>query len=160
MCRDSFRKSHWTDWSGFLGETYDLHISKIVDGIWRWHFHKVVPVKIIAEWSHFSLLLMLSKLTFWSLKCRSATLQIWWHHQSLSFVVGTEGTSITFSILNEVYWEKSCMKIATWNLNRAMITTNLFARSMTSNKENNSYEIFLRAVSLHRLTRSRRENYC
>ena len=111
MCRDSFRKSPWTDLSGFSGETDYLHISKIVDGIWRWNFHKVAPVKVTAEWSHFSLLLMLSKLTFWSLKCRSATLQIWWHDQSLSFVGGTEGTNITFSILIEVYWEKSCTKI-------------------------------------------------
>ena len=50
--------------------------------------------------------------------------------------------------------------IATSNLNRAMITTNLFARSIMSNKQNNSYEICLRAVSLHTPTRSRGENYC
>ena len=146
-----------------------LHISKILDVIWRWHFHKVAPVKIIVEWFHFSLLLMLSKLTFWSAKCRSATLRIWWHHQSLSFAGGTAGIKISFSILTEIYWENiDCgilreklqeNWIETRNLNRVTITTNLFARSITSNKHN-SYEICLRAVSLHTITRSRRESYC
>ena len=108
------------------------------------------------------------KINFLICKMQICQLWIWSHHQSLSFAGGTAGVKISFSILTEVYWENiDCgilreklqeNWIETRNLDRVTIT-NLFARSMTSNKHN-SYEICLGAVSLHTITRSRRESYC